>query len=250
VQAKRQERLRVVPATGPKIGKGHGTPKYLLSGLLTCSCGALRSRQTVSARGFFDFVLGPGDEVPVVGLTDTGPLRTMLPVASDQMMLESSNPSVLRIAGARVIGVSPGEADIRATFQSLSANAHARVSPPPAVARLVLGANRLISCLSPGQTTIEVTYQGKTASAQITVRAPQSAFAAPSHTRGIALSLLLRGVRIAPRGSSPRGCAVSLFMVVGWARRRDVDARPSLFWDSPGDCRSGADSFEPCWQAI
>src|SRR6476661_7100664 len=53
--------------------------------------------------GFLDFVLGPADEVPVVGLTDTGPLRTALPVASDQMTLESSNPSVLRIAGTHVI---------------------------------------------------------------------------------------------------------------------------------------------------
>jgi hypothetical protein len=89
--------------------------------------------------GLFDFVLGPGDEVPVVGLTDTGPLRTMLPVASAQMTLESSNSSVLRIAGAHVMGVSPGEADIRATFQSFSASAHASVFPPSAVARLVLG---------------------------------------------------------------------------------------------------------------
>src|SRR5262245_59746044 len=63
----------------------------------------------------------------------------MLPVASDQMTLESWNPSVLRIAGAHVIGVSRGEANVRATFQSFSANAHATVFPPSAVVRLVLG---------------------------------------------------------------------------------------------------------------
>src|SRR5262245_37466208 len=66
---------------------------YILAafGLATAGCGSAAPTQPSTTprptafeirngnTGFFDFVLGPGDEVPVVGLTDTGPLRTMLP---------------------------------------------------------------------------------------------------------------------------------------------------------------------------
>jgi hypothetical protein len=88
--------------------------------------------------GFPEVILGPGDSLPIVGIADLGPMGTGLPV-TDQIHLESSNPSVLRVERTNVIGLAPGEADIRATFQTLSATAHAKVFAPSAVSRLVIG---------------------------------------------------------------------------------------------------------------
>ena len=84
-----------------------------------------------------EIVFGPGDTAAVVGLAGATINSTAVDV-TDRMTLESSNPAVVRIDGTRAIGVSAGQADIRATFQGLQATVPARVFPPSAVSRLVL----------------------------------------------------------------------------------------------------------------
>ena len=120
-----------------------------LSGIVTAACGSSSpTQQWTTPRptafeiinghtGFPDFVLGPGDDVPVLGLTDTGPLERRRRSPTVKCASNRLNPAVLRIAGSHVIGVSPGEADLKVTFESLATTAHARVFAPSSVSQLV-----------------------------------------------------------------------------------------------------------------
>lgn len=81
-----------------------------------------------------EVLLGPGDNEPVFGLAGTSPSSPV--EVTDRMRLESANPAIIRVDGTHVVGVAPGQADVRATFQSLTATVRATVFPASAVSRL------------------------------------------------------------------------------------------------------------------
>ena len=82
-------------------------------------------------------VLGPGDAVQVYGIAAAGPDAPTTDVTAS-MRLSSANPAVARIEGTKVIGVAPGETDITATYQSLTATARTTVFAPSSVVALKL----------------------------------------------------------------------------------------------------------------
>lgn len=82
-------------------------------------------------------LLGPGDDVAMIGLAAASISADTIEV-TDRMRLQSSNEAVVRVAGSRVIGVAPGQADVLVTFQNLSATRRATVFAPSSVSRLVL----------------------------------------------------------------------------------------------------------------
>jgi hypothetical protein len=120
----------------------------LAAGLVLARCGSSSPTQPSNATPYTLFsivtttamqeiVVGPGDDVPVIGLAATASGFQQDDVSS-RMRLESSNPAVLRIAGNHVVGVSPGMAEVKATFQSLTATAPARVFAPSSIKQLVI----------------------------------------------------------------------------------------------------------------
>lgn len=82
-------------------------------------------------------VLGPGDVTQVYGLAESTAAAGGVDVTAS-MRLSSANPSIARVDGTRVIGVAPGETDITATYQTMTATVHATVFAPSAVAALTL----------------------------------------------------------------------------------------------------------------
>jgi len=107
--------------------------------LATCG-GSPSSPSPVSRYTFFGvipnaLVLGPGDAVQVFGLAATS-IDAPADEVTASMRLSSANPAVARIQGTTVIGVAPGETDITATFQTLTATAHTTVFAPSSVVAL------------------------------------------------------------------------------------------------------------------
>ena len=124
-----------------RLSKGYRAFALVVAALTLGRCGGSPSspspRDTLFGVIPNALVLGPGDAVQVYGLAALGPDAPGTDVTAS-MRLSSANPAVARIEGTKVVGVAPGETDITATYQALTATAHTTVFAPSAVVALKL----------------------------------------------------------------------------------------------------------------